>query len=347
VIFLVSALVAFGLAFLGVEQARRLALRHGILDLPNERSSHSIPTPRGGGIVFLPIVAAAVIVAELSDGSGVGRGAAAFLVGGGLVAAVSWVDDRGHLPSGLRLVAHAAAAAILILALGGWDRVAIPGLGTPSLGTVGVVLTFAWIIGLTNAYNFMDGIDGIAGVQAVSAGAAWLTIAYMGGWLTVALAAAAVVAAAMGFLIHNWAPARIFMGDIGSAFLGFTLAALPLLAAPDDPHLPAAAGLVVAPFVLDTGHTFVRRMIAGENVFQAHRTHFYQRLAAAGLGHAAVAALYGGLSLFSGGLGVLWWASRGSAWPVAVAGLAAVYAILLGVARWRERRPTAQPGIDR
>jgi UDP-N-acetylmuramyl pentapeptide phosphotransferase/UDP-N-acetylglucosamine-1-phosphate transferase len=174
-------------------------------------------------------------------------------------------------------------------------------LGQFDLGPAGWVLTVLWIVGMTNAFNFMDGIDGIAGITAAAAlgvvsGGFWL-----GGDGYGALLAAAVAAAAVGFLVWNWQPARVFMGDVGSASLGYTIAVLPLVAGEAERRwlLPLTVA-VMWPFLLDTTLTFLRRLRNGENVLEAHRSHFYQRLVIGGWSHSTVALIYGVASLGAG-----------------------------------------------
>jgi UDP-N-acetylmuramyl pentapeptide phosphotransferase/UDP-N-acetylglucosamine-1-phosphate transferase len=163
------------------------------------------------------------------------------------------------------------------------------------------VLTLVWILGLTNVTNFMDGADGLAGLQCMIAGIAW---AAAGVWLgdpVVTIGGAVIAGACGGFLFHNWMPAQIFMGDVGSAFLGFMLAMMPVLASlhavAEAPaaaaRLPIFAGFIFWPFIGDGLFTFVRRLTRGENVLMAHRSHLYQRLVLAGWTHARVSLLYG------------------------------------------------------
>jgi UDP-N-acetylmuramyl pentapeptide phosphotransferase/UDP-N-acetylglucosamine-1-phosphate transferase len=296
-LLLLSLLVA-ALSFVWVERTRRWALVH-LLDRPNARSSHTVPTPRGGG---LGLVAAALTGLALFATLDADAPASLASLGAltGAMAALGFLDDRRPLPARLRLVAQLALACLSVALLGSlstWELK--PSLSLP-LGALGPALTVVWLVGLTNAYNFMDGIDGIAGLAGAVAGAGWALVGVTSGSADVALLGALVGASALGFLGLNWPPARIFMGDVGSTFLGLWLALVPLFFAGRVPEVagraPTLGFLLVWPFVCDASFTFVRRALRRENVFAAHRTHLYQRLVIAGLSHRTVTLVYGGLA---------------------------------------------------
>ncbi|MGI8408701.1 MAG: glycosyltransferase family 4 protein [Pyrinomonadaceae bacterium] len=290
---------AFAASYFGVEAIRRWSLRSGILDIPNDRSSHEMPTPRGGGL--------AIVLVSLLFYTGIsvfftGNFSWSYFTGAVLVSLISWLDDLYSISFFWRFIVHSAAAVILINGLGYWQEVFIPGLNTIlSLKKIGVVIAFFWIVWLINAYNFMDGIDGLAGLQAVLAGTGWLFYSLFFGTQSVYLFSGVLIFASLGFLIHNWRPAKIFMGDVGSAFLGFTFAAIPLITADEKPEgsafLPVAAVLFVWFFVFDTAFTFVHRLARGRKVWTAHREHLYQRLVISGISHSTVSVLYGTLTL--------------------------------------------------
>ncbi|PDW03599.1 MraY family glycosyltransferase [Candidatus Viridilinea mediisalina] len=276
--------------------------RRRLLDVPNERSSHSQPTPRGGGVAIasltlLGLCVAPVWHAELAS-STLYMCLAAML----LIAVLGFVDDLRSLPAGLRLGVQCLAAVLVLWASGLFVT------NAPSAYTwVIAALTLVWLVGLTNAFNFMDGIDGIAGAQAVVAGLAWFGFSLAGGHTWLAVLSGLLVMTSLGFLGHNWPPARIFMGDVGSTFLGFSFALLPLFFAVQNPiGLDFYAWLVVGallvwPFIFDTGYTLVARIKRRERIFEAHRSHLYQRLVKAGFPHQSVTLLYTALS----GLGVM------------------------------------------
>jgi UDP-N-acetylmuramyl pentapeptide phosphotransferase/UDP-N-acetylglucosamine-1-phosphate transferase len=270
-----------------------------LLDVPNERSSHHQPVPRGGGIAIVLVVLGGVTLQALVTGRLAALGP--FLVGGALVAGVSLYDDVRSLATGPRLAAHLAAA---LLAL--WGYTEARGLPLPLAGEAGwasAVVTCVWIVGLINAYNFMDGIDGLAAAQAVIAGLAWGVLGVAFGSAEVALIGALAAGGALGFLPFNRAPARIFLGDVGSAFLGYTFAVLPLLLGA-HPRAWLAAVSIVSVFVFDTVFTFLRRLWHREPVLRAHRSHLYQRLVIAGRSHRAVTRLYAALAALLAAAGV-------------------------------------------
>jgi UDP-N-acetylmuramyl pentapeptide phosphotransferase/UDP-N-acetylglucosamine-1-phosphate transferase len=300
------------LTYVGVDACRWWAQRRRMIDVPNERSSHTQPTPRGGGLAIVAITLAGMVTSHVAMGQAVqDPRILGYLVGASVVGLVSWMDDIRSLPSLVRLAAHAIGAAVAILALGHWTDVTIPGVGSVALGWLGLPLTAVWVIGLTNAYNFMDGIDGIAAGQGVVAGLAWAVIGSMTGQGVVSTLGLLLAATCLGFLAHNWPPARIFMGDVGSAFLGYSFAVLPLLLAQPaaGPRLrgiaPVLGCLVVWPFVLDAAFTFLRRLARRENVLAAHRSHVYQRLVIGGYSHRRVTSLYAALAVAGAVLAVI------------------------------------------
>jgi UDP-N-acetylmuramyl pentapeptide phosphotransferase/UDP-N-acetylglucosamine-1-phosphate transferase len=215
-----------------------------------------------------------------------------------LVAVVSWLDDLYSLRFWSRLIVHIAAAGVLVADLGPWQSAVLYPSFEINFGMIfGSILTVGWVVWLLNAYNFMDGIDGIAALQAVVAGVAWAVFGFYFNLPGSSLFAGVVACVSLGFLLHNWQPAKIFMGDVGSAFFGFTLAAMPLLfgaeAQESMPVLPTIAVLFVWFFVFDTIFTLFRRMVNGERVWEAHRGHLYQRMVIGGMSHRTVTMLYG------------------------------------------------------
>lgn len=288
---------AFVLSWAGVALFRRWSHHREIFDVPNERSSHTVPTPRGGGIVIVIVTLAAYVLAATITPMRLSWG---YLAGAIIIAVVSWLDDLLSIPFWARLLVHIIGAALLIADVGYWQSVFFPVVDwTLPLGpVVGLIVTMGWLVWLINAYNFMDGIDGIASLQAITAGAGWAVLAAALSLDGIFIFAGALACATVGFLLHNWEPARIFMGDVGSAFLGFTLAALPLLAAStpgiEVSHVfPVVGVLFLWFFVFDGGFTLVTRLLQRQRVWEAHRQHLYQKMIISGWRHSSVSLVYG------------------------------------------------------
>jgi Fuc2NAc and GlcNAc transferase len=312
--------------------ARRYALRRSLLDVPNHRSSHTAPTPRGGGMAIVAVALAgvgALAVLRVVDG----RTAAALAGSLALVAAIGWADDHGGVPARWRALVHAAAAAWALAWLGGMPSLAI-GTGPPlRLGAVGTGLALLGIVWLTNLFNFMDGIDGIAGGEAVSVGLGGALLLALHGDHALAAVSLLVAAASAGFLAWNWQPARIFMGDVGSGALGCVLAVL-AVASENRGSVPLLAWVLLGGvFIFDATLTLLRRVARGERFFEAHRRHAYQRRVQAGWSHGRTSACV--LALNAGLLGLALWATRA---PGRLPLAAAAAAALLGAAYlWVER----------
>jgi UDP-N-acetylmuramyl pentapeptide phosphotransferase/UDP-N-acetylglucosamine-1-phosphate transferase len=254
-----------------------------VLDHPNERSLHTRPVPRTGGVAILVGMFAGFLIIAIGDQPGFRF--AWLTVAVLLVAALSFVDDRRGLSVRVRLLGHVVAAELLVAGGLYVSAVVLPGIGWHWPAPAGIVLSILYLVWMVNLYNFMDGMDGFAGGMAVIG---FGVLALLGGlagnsaFLAVNLVIAAAVA---GFLIFNFPPARIFMGDTGSAALGLLAGGLSLWGARDGVFPFWVAVLVFSPFVVDATATLVRRLWCGEQVWQAHRTHYYQRLVQLGWGH--------------------------------------------------------------
>lgn len=309
-------LVISVVAYFGVEVFRRWSLRRELFDVPNQRSSHTTPTPRGGGLIIVVIALLAYLFYSIFKESEISW---AYLIGAILVAVISWLDDLRTVSFVWRFFIHIIAALLVIFSTGYFGYVYLPGgFFTVENQIFNFSLTFLWIVWLTNAYNFMDGIDGIAGAQAVCAGLGWLIIGKIIGADSTSFYGGVLAFTAIGFLVHNWQPAKIFMGDVGSAFLGYTLAVLPLLAMREKDisteyirYLPLIAVCINWLFVFDTIYTFLRRLVRREKVWEAHRSHIYQKFVIGRLSHRKVTTIYALISALIITFLIIWTIRRG------------------------------------
>lgn len=271
---LIAALLALLLGYAALHYARRRAL----VDLPGRRRSHSIPTPRGGGIgIVLAMLAAALafqqlgwLPPEISGG---------FAAGLAIVALVGWIDDHKPLPATARLVVHVLASAWFVAQL-------------PQHGPAWFVLQTLTLVAAINIWNFMDGIDGLAVTQSgfVAAALAVLLVA-AGAWVA-ALLAVALLGACLGFLPLNFPRARIFLGDVGSGGLGFACAALMLIAVEHEALAWWSIPVLASGLGIDAACTLCSRMLRGRRWYTAHREHLYQWRVRSGRTHAQTTSLY-------------------------------------------------------
>jgi Fuc2NAc and GlcNAc transferase len=323
----VFALVALASSWIGTWAVLRYARRTGLLDVPNERSSHAIPTPRGGGIaVAAVIIVAGAVLAAMIPGAAVPLAALALAVA--VLTALGWADDRSGISARVRLLVQVVVSVGFITAIGWPQQIDVFGLGLP-LALAGAALAVLWLVWLTNLFNFMDGIDGIAGVQAMVAGVFFGLWFHAHGAQAEAIVSWVVAASATGFLAWNWQPARIFLGDAGSLALGFVLAALALCGVVRHGMPWGAFVLVLGPFIADASWTLLRRMLRREQWWRPHRSHFYQRAVLAGWEHRQVSASVLAASVLLGLLGTLEVALQEPrwVWPIVAAAVLAALAV--------------------
>ncbi|MET0617219.1 MAG: glycosyltransferase family 4 protein [Luteibacter sp.] len=280
--FAACVLAAFLVSFATVRATIAYAHRRGMLDEPGRRRSHSIPTPRGGGLgIVLGALAgmpAALLLLPVSPGAAT---VGAFTVAVIAVAAIGWLDDHGSLPIRPRLVIQLAATLLLCVAVAS---------GTASLWWAApLLLAGVWCV---NLHNFMDGIDGLAAQQAMFFGAASAALAWLAGSPALAAAGVAMAAAALGFWWFNRSPARIFMGDVGSATLGLMVFALSAMLWAYRTELLWPALIFSSAFVIDATLTLLVRMLRGARWYTPHREHLYQWLVRRGSSHRRVAMGY-------------------------------------------------------
>jgi Fuc2NAc and GlcNAc transferase len=331
----VLVLVAVIASWYLTDRVRRYALASALLDIPNDRSAHDRPIPRGGGLAIVLVSLCGVLVAALLGW--IAPRTTLALLGAVPIAWIGWIDDRRGLPASRRALVHVAAAAWAVGWLGGLPSLRVGELSL-ALGIAGAPLAVLGVVAATNFFNFMDGIDGLAAGEAVAAGGiAGILLVLLGapgvGFVTLVAAGASV-----GFLHWNRAPARIFMGDIGSGFLGFLLAVL-ALASERTGGLPLLLwALILGVFIFDPLVTVLRRLLHGERLHVAHRTHAYQRAVQSGVSHARVSTVAMVTTLVLGALAAM------AAWRVewapgaGGAGLLVLAALYLAVERRRPMR---------
>jgi Fuc2NAc and GlcNAc transferase len=274
---------------------RNYALAKKIMDIPNERSSHSQPTPRGGGVA---IVSATLLTVGLMwlDGMAGGIKIGAYAVGGFLVAAVGYMDDNLNVSALWRLIVHFAAALLVVGAVGKLPPFSIMGFVIGPSGLISI-LASVFIVWILNLYNFMDGIDGIAAVEAVTvAGAAALLLRHAGA-IEFAMLAAVLATVSLGFVVWNWPPAKIFMGDVGSGFLGFCFGTLVVMTCSASVLSPWTWLILLGVFLVDSTVTLIRRMFRLEKFYEAHRSHAYQYASRVFGGHLPITMAVGLINL--------------------------------------------------
>jgi len=300
---------AFVIGYMLTAWIRGFALKKGILDIPNPRSSHVVAIPRGGGLAFVIVFLGAVLIFLFLFSSS--RDLWIALLGGGaLVSIVGWLDDRRGLSSWLRLFFYGLAIVWAVYWIGGLPQIQI-GIGVIHLGLLGYGV--AWFVTFTfvNLYNFMDGIDGLAaGEGLVASVAAGGILAIAGDW-ELATACWVLAAALAGFLRWNWPPAKIFMGDVGSNFLGFVFCIL-AIASEDRGSMPVLVWVILlSVFWVDGVATLTKRLLRGEPPYKAHREHAYQRAVQHGYSHRQVTTAILLINTLLAGFGFMVWY-----WPI-------------------------------
>ena len=310
-----------------------------LLDHPNERSLHSHPTPRSGGVAIVTGVGVGISVVWVAVGVPTEFGW--LLAGAGLVALLSFMDDRRGISVVTRFVAHVVGAGLVTFGAKLSLSVLLPGLGPVVPAWLGAAIMLLFLVWMINLYNFMDGMDGFAGGMAVFGFGSFALLGFMAGHLPLASISLVIAAAAGGFLLFNFPPARIFMGDAGSATLGLLAGGLSLWGTQDGVFPFWIALLVFSPFIVDATVTLLRRLARRERVWEAHRTHYYQRLVQSGWGHRRTVLAEYALMLACSGTAVL--SLRlgvGGQWGVIVAWIG-IYAALMFAVSALERRHKA------
>jgi UDP-GlcNAc:undecaprenyl-phosphate GlcNAc-1-phosphate transferase len=298
--------IGFGGAVFVLSLALTRVMERGvrIMDLPNERSSHHRPVPKSGGVAIVTaFVLGCLVIYWVADVARIeDRHFWGFLGCAVVLALVSFVDDVTQRSFLVKAFTQALCTVIVLGTGVALSALSFPIVGEMQLGWAGYAITFLWMVGLTNAYNFMDGLDGLGGGVAVIAGAFLGGIALWQNSAFVYMVSYVLVASTAGFLVLNWPPAKIFMGDVGSAFLGFAFATLAVIGAGlDRGHLSFyVVPMLLLHLIFDTAFTFFRRLGRGEKVHLPHRTHLYQLLNRTGFSHRAVSLFYCALTVAQG-----------------------------------------------
>jgi Fuc2NAc and GlcNAc transferase len=331
VFFCVSLLFAGGCSWFVCRKLIYKAEHIGLIDIPNERSSHDRPVPRGGGI---GIVAAMLVVLLALYSCGVLDISALKMCGVWLAVAamalVGFADDRFNLSAFPRFVCQTVIAACIIWIVGVPSFFVFPFL---KITILAAGLSALWLVAHTNFFNFMDGIDGLAGMQAFIAG----IFAGIYGWLVgdgvIVVMGTVMSSAVAGFLVFNYPPAKIFMGDVGSGTLGFYIALLCVI----QPAIWVPMIFVMGTFIYDTIVTLARRVMRGEKWYEAHRSHLYQRAVICGYSHRRVTVIMGVVAVLMGMMGVGYLRSS-FVWQVAIIVVAVgLLSVLAGLVCWKER----------
>jgi Fuc2NAc and GlcNAc transferase len=272
--FLLFFILTGGISLLLTSALRRYALAKSLIDVPNSRSSHTVPTPRGGGVaivlsflILLPVLPTFSLLTWSSTWGLLGAGAG--------IAILGFLDDHGHIAARWRLLGHFSAAIWALFWLDGAPPLVVMGT-TFDMAWVGILLAILYLVWMLNLYNFMDGIDGLASIQAIFVCLAVALIYALMGLSSLAWAPLLLSFAVAGFLYWNFPPAKIFMGDAGSGFLGVSLGIFSLQAAWASPSLIWVWVILMGVFIVDATVTLIRRLVRGDKIYEAHRSHAYQ-----------------------------------------------------------------------
>ena len=303
------SLVGFFISLVTVYLVLRFSANLGLTDFPNSRSSHQEPTPSGGGLGILLSLCVSLTLYSATGHWGKDNWALIGLVAGILIiGVVGFIDDLNTLPTLVRLASYSVAAIIVVATMGPLRSFDLPFLESWRLGPLAVPISLIWIIGMTNIYNFMDGIDGLAAGEGALAGGFLAYIGSIAGNTQVSAIGLFVAVASLGFLVFNFPPAKIFMGGVGSTTLGFTFAAIALTGSHSSAN-PVPFVLVVfllGNFLFDAVFTLLKRIAKREQWYRAHNEHFYQQALQLGYSHKQVTLSEYAIELLLGGSAILY-----------------------------------------
>ena len=270
--------------------------RKGHLDEPNHRSMHTQAIPTGAGIVIATVMLMSLI------GSYILWPATLLLyciVVIAVLTVIGWWDDKRFMPPKSRLLLFSMLAVVLVVMVGQVSEIRLSANQVINLPLVlAAILTAIGFVWIVNLYNFMDGMDGLAGLQTIIAAAFFANWFFHAGNGALMIVCLMVIAASLGFLVFNWSPAKVFMGDVGSLPLGGFFATLTIIGVSQYGFSVIACALLIGVFVFDATYTFLRRLIKREAVFEAHRSHLYQRLANCNIAHWVIVSVNGFFMLF-------------------------------------------------
>lgn len=333
---LLAAILSFALVFWGEKGFLKVCYRYKLYDLPNDRSLHEKPIPRGGGVILIASIGIGVGVLTITEPITMHW---TLLLGGITLFGVSLYEDYRRVPIKIRLPVQLAVSAWVVSQGLTFENLPLPAPLNPELGIWEIPMNILWIMAFMNFFNFMDGIDGYVTLHTVIIGVCFAILSWgsFGGYLSLLIAASAA-----GFLKWNWQPARIFMGETGAITLGFLFALLPQYFQGIEPSNGVLiTGLVFWFFLADGAFTLIRRASREERIWEAHRSHLYQRLVISGLSHAQVTLLaMTGTLLIIGALAISHWSAVSSWWSLGLAVL-----LFLAYQRYttiRERATTTQ-----
>ena len=286
-ISLIGCLTSFFTVYLVLHYSDQL----GLIDIPTTRSSHEKPTPRGGGLgIIMALTVSLTIYFAVGHWGADSRAFVGLITGMLIVGFIGFLDDLRNLPLLVRLTSQLLAATIAVIGIGQLRSIDVPFLGELHLGILAVPISILWIIGITNIYNFLDGIDGLAAGEGVLAGGFLACIGVVAGNTSVGAIGVFIAAASLGFLLFNFPPAKVFMGDSGSTTLGFTFAATAIIGSNSaaNPIPLFIFVLLLSNFLVDAIFTLVKRIVRKERWYLAHKEHFYQQAVSSGYSHRQV-----------------------------------------------------------